>query len=92
MIYAIRAHSLHLSGEALVHYGFVILYPLGNVALYGSIYLTLAVSIERFLGKFWHFLGTFLRLLGVNFGAFLGTFFGPLWMGVHSAFTVVLKV
>jgi hypothetical protein len=30
----------------------MILYPLGNVALYGSIYLTLAVSIERFLGKF----------------------------------------
>ena len=52
MIYAIRAHSLHLSGEAVVHYGFMILYPLGNVALYGSIYLTLAVSIERFLGKF----------------------------------------
>ena len=52
MIYAIRAHSLHLSGEAVVHYGFMILYPLGNVALYGSIYLTLAVSIERFLGEF----------------------------------------
>ena len=51
MIYAIRAHSLQLSGAALVHYGFMILYPLGNVALYGSIYLTLAVSIERFLGE-----------------------------------------
>ena len=38
------------SGASLVHYGFMILYPLGNVALYGSIYLTLAVSIERFLG------------------------------------------
>jgi hypothetical protein len=51
MVYAIRAHSLHLSGTTLVHFVFMILYPLGNVALYGSIYLTLAVSIERFLGK-----------------------------------------
>ena len=51
LVYAIRAHELHLKGEHLVHTLFSILYPLGSIALYGSIYITMAVSIERFLGK-----------------------------------------
>lgn len=51
MIYAIRAHALHLTGTSIIHFCFLALYPMGNLALYGSTYLTLAVSIERFLGS-----------------------------------------
>ncbi len=51
LIYAIRAHALHLEGSPFVGYMGLVLIPLANVALYGSIYVTLAVSIERFLGK-----------------------------------------
>ena len=42
---------LYKKGSTVVHFVFMALYPIGNMALYGSIYITLAVSIERFLGK-----------------------------------------
>ena len=51
LVYAIRAHELHLHYPTLVHYIFTINYPLGNMALYGSIYATLGLSLERFLGE-----------------------------------------
>ena len=51
VIYFIRAYVLYKKGSTVVHFVFMALYPIGNMALYGSIYITLAVSIERFLGK-----------------------------------------
>ena len=56
VLYPIRAYKLYKIGSTVVHYMFMVLYPLGNMALYGSIYITLAVSIERFLGKCHFFL------------------------------------
>ena len=50
LIYSIRAFGLYKNGPQFVHYLFMALFPMGNIALYGSIYITLAVSIERFLG------------------------------------------
>ena len=51
LIYSIRAYGLYKKGSTVVHFMFMALFPIGNMALYGSIYITLAVSIERFLGK-----------------------------------------
>jgi len=63
MIYAIRAHALHLTGNSIVHYFFLAVYPMGNLALYGSTYLTLAVSIERFFGLSFLLFDAFSQLL-----------------------------
>ena len=51
IIFSIRAYGLYMKGSTVVHLVFMALYPISNMALYGSIYITLAVSIERFLGK-----------------------------------------
>lgn len=51
LIYSIRAFGLYKRGSRIIHFMFMAMFPIGNVALYGSIYITLAVSIERFLGK-----------------------------------------
>ena len=51
LVYAIRAHELHVHYPTLADYIFIINYPLGAMALYGSIYSTLGLSIERFLGE-----------------------------------------
>ena len=51
LVYAIRAHKLHVHYPTLAYYIFIINYPLGSMALYGSIYSTLGLSIERFLGE-----------------------------------------
>ena len=50
-MYAIRAHKMHIHYPTLSYYIFIINYPLGSMALYGSIYSTLGLSIERFLGE-----------------------------------------
>ena len=51
LIYLIRAYGLYKTGSMIVQLLGMILLPIGNVSLYGSIYTTLAVSVERFLGK-----------------------------------------
>ena len=50
LIYSIRAYGLYKKGSMMVQIMGMALFPLGNMALYGSIYITLAVSFERFLG------------------------------------------
>ena len=54
LIYSIRAFALYKLKDSVakyIHFLGMAMLPIGNVALYGSIYITLAVSIERFLGK-----------------------------------------
>ena len=51
LTYSIRAYGLLKENGNWINFVFMALFPIGNVALYGSIYITIAVSIERFLGK-----------------------------------------
>ena len=53
MIYPTRAFGWYKPGSQFnqfIHYLFMALFPIANIALCGSIYITAAVSIERFLG------------------------------------------
>ena len=53
MIYPTRAFGWYKAGSQFnqfIHYLFMVLFPIANIALCGSIYITAAVSIERFLG------------------------------------------
>ena len=53
LVYSIRAYKLYLTESAnWIHVIFMSMYPIMGTAMYGSIYITLAVSIERYLGKY----------------------------------------
>ena len=53
MIYSMRAFGLYKVGvrfNQAVNYLFMALFPIANIALCGSIFNTVAISIERYLG------------------------------------------